>query len=158
MSEATVPADPASATGGTAVARPRRRVPFWDNARFACIVLVVLGHASQRLTYDSDIALGMYLLVYAFHMPAFASISGYFSKSGSPARRQMARVITDIVVPYVIFEALWTLTKWLVEGQANPNLTQPSWTLWFLIALGIFRLVLPYLALLRWPLDRKSVV
>ena len=52
----------------------------------------------------------------------------------------------------MIFESLWTLTKWIVEGQANPNLTQPSWTLWFLLALGIFRLVLPYLALLRWPL------
>jgi fucose 4-O-acetylase-like acetyltransferase len=132
--------------------RVRRRVPFWDNARFACIVLVVLGHAVQRLTYDSDIALGLYLLVYAFHMPAFAIISGYFSKSDPPNRRQMARVVTDILLPYVIFEGLWTLTKWLVEGSANPNLTQPSWTLWFLLALGIFRLVLPYLALLRWPL------
>jgi fucose 4-O-acetylase-like acetyltransferase len=139
-------------TTGATPTRPRRRVPFWDNARFACIVLVVLGHAVQRLTYDSDIALGLYLLIYAFHMPAFAIIAGYFSKSGAPTRRQMARVITDILVPYVIFEALWTLTKWIVEGSADPNLSQPSWTLWFLLALGIFRLVLPYLALLRWPL------
>jgi fucose 4-O-acetylase-like acetyltransferase len=152
------PGDAASAspgppsTGRIGAPRVKRRVPFWDNARFACIVLVVLGHAVQRLTYDSDVALALYLLVYAFHMPAFAIISGYFSKSDAPGRRQMARVITDILLPYVIFEALWTLTKWLVEGQANPNLTQPSWTLWFLLALGIFRLVLPYLALLRWPL------
>lgn len=149
-------ADAASAsptpTGSGRVPRAKRRVPFWDNARFACIVLVVLGHAVQRLTYDSDVALALYLMVYAFHMPAFAIIAGYFSKSAPPTRKQMARVITDILVPYVIFEALWTLTKWLVEGQANPNLTQPSWTLWFLLALGIFRLVLPYLALLRWPL------
>lgn len=143
---------PPAATGKIGVPRPKRRVPFWDNARFACIVLVVLGHASQRLIYDSDTALGLYLLIYAFHMPAFAIISGYFSKSDAPGSRQMARVITDILVPYVIFEALWTLTKWVVEGQANPNLTQPSWTLWFLLALGIFRLILPYLALLRWPL------
>ncbi|MGM7666125.1 acyltransferase family protein [Microbacterium sp. A93] len=134
------------------IARPRRRVPFWDNARYACIVLVVLGHAIQRLTYDSDIAMAMYLAIYAFHMPAFAIIAGYFSKSTPPTKKQMARVITDILVPYVIFELLWTLTKWLVEGQANPNITEPSWTLWFLLALGIFRLVLPYLALLRWPL------
>ncbi len=139
-------------TSTGAITRPRRRVPLWDNARFACIVLVVLGHATQRLTYDSDFALALYLVVYAFHMPAFAIISGYFSKSDSPNRRQMARVLTDIVVPYVIFEGLWTLTKWIVEGQANPNPTQPSWTLWFLLALAIFRLVLPYLALLRWPL------
>ncbi|WP_404432191.1 acyltransferase family protein [Microbacterium lacus] len=150
-SAAASAASPPLATGAVGVPR-KKRTPFWDNARFACIVLVVLGHFIQRLTYDSDIALGLYLLVYAFHMPAFAIISGYFSKSASPNRRQMARVITDIIVPYLIFEAVWTLTKFLVEGQANPNLTQPSWTLWFLLALGIFRLVLPYLALLRWPL------
>ncbi|MDX2377426.1 acyltransferase family protein [Microbacterium sp. LRZ72] len=127
-------------------------MPFWDNARFAAIVLVVLGHAVQRLTYDSDIALALYLTVYAFHMPAFALIAGYFSKSGAPNRQQMARVVTDILLPYVIFEGLWVFTKWLVEGEGDANLTQPSWTLWFLLALGIFRLVLPYLALLRWPL------
>lgn len=147
-----IPATPSPPRTTDTPTRPKRRVPFWDNARFACIVLVVLGHAVQRLTYDSDIALALYLVVYAFHMPAFALISGYFSKAGAPSRRQMARVITDILVPYVIFEALWTLTKFIVEGQAEPNLTQPSWTLWFLLALGIFRLVLPYLALLRWPL------
>ncbi|GAA3899773.1 acyltransferase family protein [Microbacterium invictum] len=159
MTESTNdPAAPASTppavppTGRTPLPRAKRRVPLWDNARFACIVLVVLGHAIQRLTYDSQIALGLYLLVYAFHMPAFALISGYFSKSDAPTRRQMARILTDIVVPYIIFEGLWTLTKWLVEGRANPNLTQPSWTLWFLLALAIFRLVLRYLALLRWPL------
>ncbi len=147
----TQPPAPPRAASGTKPPK-KRRVPLWDNARFACIVLVVLGHATQRLTYDSDVALGLYLLVYAFHMPAFAIISGYFSKSESPSRRQMARVMTDIVAPYVIFEALWTLTKWIVEGNANPNFSQPSWTLWFLLALAIFRLILPYLALLRWPL------
>ncbi|WP_417508471.1 acyltransferase family protein [Microbacterium sp.] len=147
----STPTAPAEPTTGS-VPRPRRRVPFWDNARYACIVLVVLGHAIQRLTYDSDIAMALYLSVYAFHMPAFAIIAGYFSKSAPPTKKQMSRVITDILVPYVIFEMLWTLTKWLVEGRADPNLTQPSWTLWFLLALGIFRLVLPYLALLHWPL------
>ncbi|KXC06156.1 acyltransferase family protein [Microbacterium hominis] len=144
--------DPVPSPASPAPRPAKRRVPLWDNARFACIVLVVLGHAIQRLTYDSDAALALYLVVYAFHMPAFALISGYFSTSDGPSRRQMARVLTDIVAPYVVFESLWTLTKWLVEGEANPNLTQPSWTLWFLLALAIFRLVLPYLALLRWPL------
>ena len=156
MSDATTPPPPA--TGSVRTSSGKRRVPFWDNARFACIVLVVLGHAIQRLTYDSDIALGLYLLVYAFHMPAFALISGYFSKSDPPGRRQMVRVLTDIVLPYLVFEGLWTITKLLVEGQANPNITQPSWTLWFLLALAIFRLVLPYLALLRWPLLWTMVI
>ena len=34
-------------------------------------------------------------------------------------KRQMARVITDILLPYVIFESLWVLTKWIVEGRSD---------------------------------------
>jgi len=137
---------------------PKKRVPFWDNARFACIVLVVMGHGIQRLTEDSDAALTVYLLIYAFHMPAFAIVSGYFSKSDPPGRRQMARVITDILLPYLIMESIWTLVQFWVEGELNVNPTQPSWTLWFLLALGIFRLILPYLALIRWPLMWAVIV
>ncbi|MFG6280404.1 acyltransferase family protein [Microbacterium sp. S16(2024)] len=132
--------------------RPAKpRVPFWDNARFAAIVLVVFGHAIQRLTYDSDAAEALYLLVYAFHMPLFALVSGYFSSAGEPTRQRMARVITDLVAPYLIFEALWTLTQFLVTGRTNLDPAQPAWTLWFLLALALFRLVLPYLVLLRGP-------
>jgi fucose 4-O-acetylase-like acetyltransferase len=144
--------------GQQAAADPKPRVPFWDNARFACIVLVVMGHGIQRITYDSDAALVTYLWIYAFHMPAFAIVSGYFTKSGPPSIRQMKRVITDILVPYVIMETIWTLVQFLVEGKRELNPTQPSWTLWFLLALGIFRLVLPYLALLRWPLAWSLII
>ena len=131
---------------------PRKRVPFWDNARFASIVLVVIGHAIQRQTSDSDNALTLYLFIYAFHMPAFALISGFFSKATPPGARQMRRVLTDIVVPYAIMQGIWSLVQWLVEGKNAFDPTVPKWTLWFLLALAIFRLVLPYLALLRWPL------
>ncbi|PPF59284.1 fucose 4-O-acetylase [Rathayibacter sp. AY1C2] len=127
-------------------------MPLWDNARFVCVTLVVIGHGVQRLTANSDTSLIVYLTIYAFHMPAFAIISGYFSKSGAPSGRAMRRVLTDILLPYLIMETIWTLVQFLVEGKQEFNPTKPSWTLWFLLALGIFRLVLPYLALLRWPL------
>jgi fucose 4-O-acetylase-like acetyltransferase len=130
----------------------KRRVPFWDNARFVAVTLVVIGHGIQRLTYDSDNALVVYLVIYAFHMPAFALISGYFSKASPPGARQMKKVLTDILLPYFIMETIWTLVQFLVEGKQEFNPTQPSWTLWFLLALGIFRLILPYLALVKWPL------
>jgi len=132
--------------------KPRVRIPFWDNARFACIVLVVMGHAIQRQISDSDNALALYLFIYAFHMPAFAIVSGFFSKETPPGIRQMRRIITDIVLPYIIMQTIWSLVQWLVEGVEAFNPTEPHWTLWFLLALAIFRLVLPYLALLRWPL------
>lgn len=131
---------------------PTKRVPVWDNARFLCVTLVVIGHGIQRQTADSDAALVLYLFIYAWHMPAFAIISGYFSKPGPPTVRQMKRVLTDILLPYAIMETIWTVVQLLVEGKTDLNPTRPSWTLWFLLALGIFRLILPYLALIRWPL------
>lgn len=142
MSEASAPV----------AATCRRRVPVWDNARFACVTLVVIGHGIQRLTGDSDAALGVYLFIYAFHMPAFAIISGYFSKASPPSSRQMKKVLTDIVLPYAIMETIWSGVQFLVEGSTSVNPTTPHWTLWFLLALALFRLILPYLVLLRWPL------
>ncbi len=147
----SVPAGPAPA--GTAPARPaKQRVPVWDNARFLAVTLVVVGHGIQRMIEDSNNALIVYLFIYAFHMPALAMISGYFSRATPPGRRQMRKVLTEILLPYAIMEGIWTLVQFLVEGQQEFNPTTPSWTLWFLLALGIFRLILPYLALLRWPL------
>ncbi len=145
-SSPTVPPAPAGRTA------KRPRVPLWDNARFAVVTLVVIGHGVQRLTADNDNALIVYLFIYAFHVPAFALISGYFADASPPNSRQMKRVITDILLPYVIMQTIWTVVQYLVEGSTNPNPTTPHWTLWFLLALGIFRLVLPFLVLLRWPL------
>lgn len=136
----------------TAAVATKARVPFWDNARFISVTLVVIGHGIQRLTSDSDNALILYLFIYAFHMPAFAIISGYFSKASPPTTRRMKKVLTDILLPYIIMETIWTLVQFAVEGKQEFNPTAPSWTLWFLLALGIFRLVLPYLVLLRMPL------
>jgi fucose 4-O-acetylase-like acetyltransferase len=148
---ATSAPQPAAATTTPASAH-KKRVPFWDNARFACIALVVVGHGIQRLTGDSNNAYVLYLFIYAFHMPAFAMISGYFSKADPPGRSQMMKVLTDILLPYAVMEIIWTVVQTVVEGKSGFNPSQPSWTLWFLLALGLFRLTLPYLVLLRWPL------
>lgn len=129
-----------------------KRVPFWDNARFICVALVVIGHGIQRLTYESDNALIVYLFIYAFHMPAFAMISGYFSKATPPNSRRMMRIMTDILLPYFVMETIWTAVQFIVEGKVEFNPSKPSWTLWFLLALGLFRLILPYLVLVRWPM------
>ncbi|TAL45006.1 MAG: fucose 4-O-acetylase [Salinibacterium sp.] len=139
-------------TATSASASPKPRVAFWDNARFVAVTLVVVDHAIQRLTSSSDHALTVYLFIYAFHVPAFAVISGYFSRSGPLSNEQIKKILTHIVLPYVIMEIIWTVIQWLVEGKVGFNPSIARWTLWFLLALGIFRLVLPYLALVKWPL------
>lgn len=139
----------------TAAARPshpKRRVPYWDNARWVAIALVVVGHAILKLIASSDTAYSTYLFIYLFHVPVFVAVSGYFAKTGPPNARQLKRLLTDIVFPYFIFETVWSLINWAVSGTLSLDYATASWTLWFLIALGIWRVVMPYLVMLRYPL------
>jgi fucose 4-O-acetylase-like acetyltransferase len=137
---------------GTATTQPRRRVPLWDNARWVAITLMVIGHAILKLIGEADTAYTLYLFIYAFHVPVFVAVSGYFAKSGPPDARQMQRLFTDIAFPYVIFETVWTVLRWILGGKFLLDYSSASWTLWFLLALLMWRIALPYLVLLRYPL------
>jgi fucose 4-O-acetylase-like acetyltransferase len=139
---------PLTGTSPTTLAR----VPLWDNARWIAITLMVVGHAVLKLTAESDAAYTVYLFIYAFHIPLFVAVSGFFAKSGPPGMRQLQRLLTDIVFPYFIFETIWTLVHWLLGGTFRLDYSTASWTLWFLIALFVWRLIMPYLVLLRYPL------
>ncbi|MFO7690098.1 MAG: acyltransferase family protein [Cryobacterium sp.] len=130
----------------------KERVPLWDNARWLAITLVVVGHAILKLIGESDTAYATYLFIYAFHVPLFVAVSGYFAKSGPPDTRQLSRLLTDLVFPYVIFETIWTTVRWLLGGSFRLDYSSASWTLWFLLALVVWRILLPYLVLLRYPL------
>ncbi len=133
-------------------AKATRRVPLWDNARWIAITLMVIGHGILKLIAESDAAYAVYLFIYAFHVPIFVTVAGYFAKSGTPGGRQMKGVITNILLPYVIFETIWTIVHWLSGGTFKLDYSSASWTLWFLLALAFWRVALPYLVLLRWPL------
>ncbi|MET0974790.1 MAG: acyltransferase family protein [Leifsonia sp.] len=138
--------------------RAAHRVPLWDNARWIAIALVVVGHGILPLIAESDAAYGVYLFIYAFHVPVFVAVSGYMAKSTPPGTRQLKRVLTDIVIPYVIFETIWTVIRWLLGGSFELDYATASWTLWFLIALALWRVLLPYLALLRYPLTIAVII
>lgn len=130
----------------------RRRVPLWDNARWIAITLVVVGHGILPLIAEDDAAYSVYLFIYSFHVAVFVTVSGYFAKSGPLNARAMRQILTDIVFPFFIFETIWTVIRWLPGGAFELDYTTASWTLWFLIALAVWRIVLPYLVLLRYPL------
>jgi fucose 4-O-acetylase-like acetyltransferase len=125
---------------------------MWDNARWIAITLVVIGHGILPLIGESNSAYSVYLFIYSFHVAVFVTVSGYFAKSGPPNARALRQVLTDIVFPFLIFETIWTIIKWLLGSEFSLDFATASWTLWFLIALAVWRIVLPYLVLLRYPL------
>jgi fucose 4-O-acetylase-like acetyltransferase len=154
----TSPLQPNSPGRAAPATGSKVRLPLWDNARYLAITLVVVGHAILRLISASDTSYGVYLVIYAFHVPVFVLVSGYFAKASPPGAKQLKRLVTDLVLPYLIFEAIWTLVRWAVFGTLNLDLAQPSWTLWFILSLIAWRVGLPYLAQLRYPLLISVVV
>jgi fucose 4-O-acetylase-like acetyltransferase len=83
-------------------------------------------------------------------MPAFVAISGYLSRGYRNSPRQVAGLITGLLVPYAVFQVLHELVRVLLEGRAFAlALFAPAWTLWFLPALLVWRLLAPMLRRLR---------
>ncbi|WP_460065650.1 acyltransferase family protein [Streptomyces sp. YKOK-I1] len=130
------------------------RDAFFDNAKYLAIVLVAVAHAWEPLKGDSRLLQAAYLVVYTFHMPAFIVVSGYFSRSFDASPSRVKRLVTGVVVPYVVFETGYSLFK--RYGDHSPgqeiSLLDPYYLTWFLIALFIWRLTTPLWKTLRHPL------
>ncbi|MFE6287216.1 acyltransferase family protein [Streptomyces sp. NPDC057877] len=143
------PADRAARPGGG-----KGRDAFFDNAKYLAIVLVAMGHAWEPLRGGSRTVTALYMLVYAFHMPAFIIISGYFSRGFDAAPGRVKRLLTGVAVPYVVFEVAYTLfTRWADGEPDRPiSLLDPLYLTWFLAALFIWRLTTPIWKVVRWPL------
>jgi fucose 4-O-acetylase-like acetyltransferase len=147
-------ANPGAAERGAAAAETapqRARDPYWDNVRFVAIALVVVGHTIETLS-RSDAMYALYLFVYAFHMPLFALASGAFARAEPITRAEGGKIITQLLVPYMLFSGIWALVRWGYSGESFVvDLASPYWHLWFLTALVAWRLALPVFAALRHP-------
>ncbi|WP_443058265.1 acyltransferase family protein [Streptomyces sp. NBC_00820] len=132
----------------------KQRDAFFDNAKYLSIVLVAIAHSWEPLKGDSRILESAYTVVYTFHMPAFIIISGFFSRSFDMRPDRLKRLITGVVVPYVLFETAYPLFKNLVVDGSHEqiSLLDPWYLTWFLCALFVWRLTTPVWKLVRWPL------
>ncbi|WP_443045673.1 acyltransferase family protein [Streptomyces sp. NBC_00356] len=144
---------------GTARRPRRQRDPFLDNAKYLTIVLVALGHAWSPLAGGSRAVSALYMVVYAFHMPAFIIVSGYLSRSYEGTPRQLKRLVTGVALPYVIFQTLYTVFMRIIDNPDRAfHYQQPAFALWFLVALFVWRLSTPLWKGIRWPLPMALVI
>ncbi|WP_225843496.1 acyltransferase family protein [Streptomyces albus] len=165
------PPPAAPATGGGAAAPDKRRGaaekagagrrdPYFDNAKYLAIVLVAAAHAWEPFWDDSRAATALYLFVYTFHMPAFIMISGYFSRGFTFTPHRVKRLVTGVVVPYVVFQTAYALfRRWAHDEPDYPvDLFDPWFVMWFLLALCCWRLLTPVWERLRWPVTTSVVI
>ena len=136
----------------------KERVAYLDNARYWVMLLVVIGHSlTQFGTMDS--ARAVYVWIYAFHMPFFILISGYTARRYMGDARQVRRIVSTLVVPYLIVETTMQLiTRHYGEGPDPMMILSPQWVAWFMAALFVWRLTTPIWRALKYPITTSIVI
>lgn len=118
------------------------REPIIDNAKFVLIFLVVFGHVIQPFKSELASIELLYHWIYLFHMPAFIFLSGFFAK-GLGNKGYLSKLSKKLLLPYLIFHLFYTC-YYLVLGVEGWELTilKPRWSLWFLLSLFCWHLML----------------
>ncbi len=124
------------------------RTAIYCNFKLFLIYLVVYAHLIEPLTAQSTFAAASYRLIYAFHMPSFALLSGMFSaKHGlKQAKRlllwyaplQTAAVLfgkTTILTPYWHLWYLLSSASWILMARICAHFTERKW---LIFALAVF--------------------
>lgn len=137
---------------------PKERVAYLDNARYWVMLLVVIGHSLTELVV-MDSARGVYTWIYLFHMPFFVLISGYTARHYVGDFRQVRRVVSTLIVPYLLVETSLQLITQHYDGYPEHlMILSPQWLGWFLAALLIWRLTTPIWRALKYPITTSILI
>ncbi|GAA1753462.1 acyltransferase family protein [Aeromicrobium alkaliterrae] len=137
---------------------PKERVAYLDNARYWVMLLVVVGHSLTEFVV-MDSARGVYTWIYAFHMPLFILISGYTARHYVGDVKQIRRIVSTLVVPYLIVElSLQLITRHYTGEPAQLMVLSPQWIGWFMAALILWRLTTPIWRALRYPITTSIII
>ena len=114
---------------------------LFDNYKVFLIFFVVVGHFIGPSAGCNDFLRILKWIIVSFHMPAFIFISGYFSKRELP----ILTIIQRLAVPYVAYEVIYYLWyTFITHKDTGLRLLKPKFTLWYLLALFLWRVVTPY--------------
>lgn len=119
------------------------RNAYFDNAKLLLIYLVVFGHIIQPFTIDSKELSTLYTWIYTFHMPAFIFLAGFFAK-GAGNIKYILTLMKKLLIPYLIFQVIYTAYYFFIgkENWLTDNIFYPHWSLWFLVSLFCWHILL----------------
>ena len=124
---------------------------YIDNVKFFLILLVVWGHEIDWLLGEFKLNRTIFLFLYSFHMQMFALVSGFFSNSDT-SQKALKMNFFRILLPYFIFQAIFCILKSIVEGTLDYDIFNPHRSLWYLLSLFSWRIILPYYVKLPSPM------
>lgn len=157
-STAALAASPAATTGTSASRGAAARSDWIDIAKGIGILLVVYGHVARGLMnggvpLDRAWFTAVDTVIYAFHMPLFFLLSGWFFV-GSLTRRgprdYLTTRVATVLYPYVLWSLLQggielLLSRWTSQPLALADVLALGWApraqFWFLYALFLISLI-----------------
>lgn len=95
------------------------------NLKSVLIYLVVLGHMIEPRIGTSRILETVYRLIYTFHMPMFAFLTGLFVKSAENCKKQGIRLLKLYCVVQILIVAV---------SLGEQSFVTPWWHLWYLLS------------------------
>lgn len=114
-----------------------QRDSYFDNFKGLLILLVVIGHFTGAFIYKNHLMEFLVITIYGFHMPAFAFVSAYFSK-----RNNLLKLVKTLLIPYFVFQTVYFLFLYAIGRDSSFELLQPYFTLWFMLSLFCWRLII----------------
>ncbi|MEU2555778.1 acyltransferase family protein [Streptomyces sp. NPDC013313] len=134
------------------------RNPWWDNTRFVSASLIVVLHTMGSIMDRYGPLHAFHVAAWAFRVPAFVVLAGVFSSAGPLGPRHLRTLLRGIVLPALLFSLLFSVESYALGSPFALHITQLPWTLWFLMSLFFWRLLLPLVAQLRHPLLATTAV
>lgn len=114
---------------------------LFDNYKALLIILVIIGHFIQPCYENNTLLYTTKYFIYTFHMPAFIFISGYFSRGTITLRKAFQKVL----MPYISFQMIYYIYyNYFIGLDADLALTVPKFSLWYLLALFVWKVATPY--------------
>lgn len=114
----------------------RSRIWFWDNVKFIMILLVVVGHFTEKMISSGceDIA-SINLFIYSFHMPMFLFVFGLFFKEKDYFRKILFYFSSGFLLKCLLY-----LSGLIINGGAEFTLLYEKGVPWFMFVLAWYTL------------------
>ncbi|MFD7437423.1 acyltransferase family protein [Streptomyces sp. NPDC059861] len=139
-------------------AQSRSRDPWWDNTRFVSAALIVVLHTIGSIMSRHDSLHVFNVATWAFRVPMFVVLAGVFSSAGPLGSRHLRTLLRNIAIPALLCSLLFSLEVYALGSPFKLHIAQLPWTLWFLMSLFFWRLLLPLVVQLRHPLLITTIV
>jgi len=131
----------------------KERDPFFDNARFILVFLVVFGHFIVQVKHHHWFIFELNNFLSLLRMPALIVITGFLSK-GFNRPGYIEKTTKALLVPYLLFQVIFAYYYYLLYDKSifTFDFFQPQFTLWFIFSLFMWKMLLFIFSNLKHPL------